>query len=258
MALEIIPLEINGKVINKVVENDTTVFTFLFYNKDGINITPARTVYTDEEEQISELSTQIAYGVYIEPYYEDGKYIFTFEYLNNVYKGIVSESDYENLTANSVLEFYNSTVDDRLLPEVTSADNGKVAKVVNGKWTAVDMSPLIVAYTISGVPSGNTYPLTANHTISEVAAAYATGKEVYAQISLGDTTATVPYFVRMMESGVLSTSINFVLNNTLYFGAISQIYDSSTETESSELVMIPINTSSMTFDDSTNTLAIIE
>ena len=108
MALEIIPLTLKGKIINKIIENEQTIFVFLFYNEDGINITPATTIYTDEAEQIDELSTQIYYGVYIEPFKVDDDYYFKFEYLNYDYLGKVGEDDYDNLTAGSEITFDNT------------------------------------------------------------------------------------------------------------------------------------------------------
>ena len=129
MALEIIPLEIFGRIINHLIEDEQDTYVFKFYNKDGINITPATSIYTDEEEQIDELSTQVYYGVYIHPISQDGKLIFKFEYLNNIYTGVVDESDTRALNGIVNISFVNQTVEDRLLPIPTEDDIGKVPVV---------------------------------------------------------------------------------------------------------------------------------
>lgn len=139
------------------------------------------------------------------------------------------------------------------LPDVTVADNGKILKVVNGEWTAVDMSPLVVTYTISGLPSGGVYPLTFDHTLAEINEAYNAGKEVIAKITINgyqfESQPTMHISVAIMAS---INMYNPDLQN-LTNGTILHAYD---EAEYAVLIMFPINTLTMTYDSTTNTLAI--
>lgn len=140
------------------------------------------------------------------------------------------------------------------LPDVTDADNGKTLKVVNGEWTAVDMSPFVVTYTISGTPTGNIYPLTFDHTMAEIEEAYSVGKEVITKITID----SYQFEVRpsMHVTGVIMAN-NTLFNpnlGTLTHGTILHTY--GIPTDIAKLYMFPINTSTMTYDSTTNTLAI--
>ena len=140
------------------------------------------------------------------------------------------------------------------LPTVTSSDNGKVAKVIDGKWTAVDMSPLIVTYTITSLIQP--YILTFDHTLAEIAAAYAAGKEVFAQITVEDITFTIPYSCRTASTGIVIASVT-AFSNELVNGNITHYIDE----EDDEIAVAYIQTIplySMDYDGNTHTLAIFD
>lgn len=140
------------------------------------------------------------------------------------------------------------------LPPVTSSDNGKVLTVVDGAWTAADKSPLVVTYTISGQPVDNIYPLSYSHTLAQIAAAQAAGREVLGTIVMDGNPLTSAPQVRTAASGLISYNIVGISGGALVYGQI--VHHGSENTETAQLSVIPISTAQMNFDSSTGTLAI--
>ena len=131
MALSVIPLGIKGKIISYGNSNDTTLYAFLFYKYGDTSkmIDGVSAVYTVEAEQIANLSTQIAYGVYINPVIDGESLIFRVKYLGYEYVGFVDSDDTEALSGQKFITFINTEVEDRLLPVPEEGDVGKVPTV---------------------------------------------------------------------------------------------------------------------------------
>lgn len=137
------------------------------------------------------------------------------------------------------------------LPTVTSADNGKVLAVENGSWAAADKSPLIVTYTITG--EDMPFPLSYSHTLAQIAAAQAAGREVLGTLTRDGVPGTLAPIVRMAQNGIM------VYAGVLYnygVGLVQVVHDALGEPETAVLYVIPLSTYSMNFDSSTGTLDI--
>lgn len=111
------------------------------------------------------------------------------------------------------------------LPDVTTADNGKMLSVVNGAWAATDKSQLVVTYTVTG--GDNPYTLSYSHSLAEIAAALALGRDVIAFLDFNGITVSVPAIIRAAEqgkmdySGVAITSdqwLAFEVDHSIYNG----------------------------------------
>lgn len=58
--------------------------------------------------------------------------------VSNLIINVLTKNEYDGLTPSSD-ELYLITDDDNSLPAVTSSDNGKVLRVVNGAWAAASL-----------------------------------------------------------------------------------------------------------------------
>lgn len=92
------------------------------------------------------------------------------------------------------------------LPTPTAEDNGKVLGVVDGEWAKADKSPLVVTYTITGEPSSGVYPLSYSHTLAQIAAAQAAGREVLGHIMFDGIPVSAPAIVREAANGKMDYS----------------------------------------------------
>lgn len=131
MALSVIPLAIKGKIVSYGDSNDTTLYAFLFYKYGDTTqmIDGVKAVYSVEASQIANLSTQIAYGVYINPVIDESTLVFKVNYLGYQYVGYVDTSDTEAISGEKFITFINTEVEDRLLPVAEEGDVGKVPTV---------------------------------------------------------------------------------------------------------------------------------
>ncbi len=59
--------------------------------------------------------------------------------VNNLIINVLTKNEYDAISTPSESELYLITDDDNSLPTVTSSDNGKVLRVVNGAWAAVNL-----------------------------------------------------------------------------------------------------------------------
>ena len=131
MALSVIPLAIKGKIVSYGDSNDTTLYAFLFYKYGDTTqmIDGVKAVYSVEASQIANLSTQIAYGVYINPIADENSMVFKVSYLGYQYVGYVDNDDTEAISGEKFITFINTEVEDRLLPVAEEGDVGKVPTV---------------------------------------------------------------------------------------------------------------------------------
>ena len=142
------------------------------------------------------------------------------------------------------------------LPPVTSADNGKVLAVENGSWAAADKSPLVVTYTITGQPVDNSYPLSYSHTLAQIAAAQAAGREVLGYLVFNGIPASAPAIVKAAALGEMEYSgIAFMGSSGWMSLQIDHSIDIN-DVESATLFLAVLNTTQMAFDSTTGTLYI--
>lgn len=142
------------------------------------------------------------------------------------------------------------------LPTVTDADNGKDLSVVNGAWAPVMKAPLVVHYTITGLPDNGVYPLSADYTLAQMLAAKAAGREVKASIQPGTDALELPLISR--SSGSVYDFVAF--SNVTYYNGTWVIFQIATgnngNVDTSTGEIIPINTTVMSYNTTSDTLSI--
>lgn len=134
MSLSVIPLTILGQITGVSGSGETALYQVSFKSIDGTPLYGVTAVWTDEQAEIEALAAQKPYGVWINPI--DGT--FTVKFVGYTYVGSADLTDSDVLTGITPIEFTSAEVSDRLLPEVTAEDNGKILQVVDGNWQAAE------------------------------------------------------------------------------------------------------------------------
>lgn len=130
MSLSVIPLTILGQITGVSGSGDTVLYQVSFKSIDGTPLYGVTAVWTDEQAEIEALAAQKPYGVWINPI--DGT--FTVKFAGYTYVGSADLTDDDVLAGVTPIEFMTTEVSDKLLPDVTAADNGKMLQVVDGEW----------------------------------------------------------------------------------------------------------------------------
>ena len=130
MSLSVIPLTILGQITGVSGSGDTVLYQVSFKSIDGTPLYGVTAVWTDEQAEIEALAAQKPYGVWINPI--DGT--FTVKFAGYTYVGSADLTDSDVLAGITPIEFTSAEVSDRLLPEVTTEDDGKMLQVVDGEW----------------------------------------------------------------------------------------------------------------------------
>ena len=131
MSLSVIPITMKAYVTATAISGDNTLYQLVFKKNtvDEETIDGVVAVYTAEDLQIPLLSTQRYYGIYFNPIIDGDNLIFKAAYGGYVYTAIVAADDTNVLNGTEPMMFSNDEVEPRLLPEATSADEGKVPTV---------------------------------------------------------------------------------------------------------------------------------
>ena len=120
---------------------------------------------------------------------------------------------------------------------------------VDGNKYKLPASALVVTYTITGQPSGGVYPMSTDTAFTDIANAIISGREVKATFDGGTDVVILPAVSKGTDY-VAFSNVTFWSNNWSVF----QISHTSNEQASGKIV--PLSTAQMTFDSTTNTLAI--
>lgn len=166
------------------------------------------------------------------------------------------------ITGKSILGSWSweAHTDPIYLPRVTNSDDGKVLGVSSGAWGAVadKGEPFYVTFTITGQPVSGVYPLSADKTLAEIDAAIDAGCDIIGQISLDGITiftartSAIEYDAND-DLDFVSFSLMGILNGFPVLGVLEY-----PDSGSIRLGMFPLSTAQMTYDSTTQTLAILD
>lgn len=150
MSLSVIPLTILGQITGVSGSGDTVLYQVSFKSIDGTPLYGVTAVWTDEQAEIEALAAQKPYGVWINPI--DGT--FTVKFAGYTYVGSADLTDDDVLAGVTPIEFTSAEVSERLLPEVTADDDGKILSVIGGKWESIGVINVDIPDELLGVING--------------------------------------------------------------------------------------------------------
>ena len=127
----------------------------------------------------------------------------------------------------------------------------------NYAWSAASVTDntLYVDYTITGQPVDNSYPLSCSHTLAQIAAAQAAGREVLGRLVFNGIPLAAPAIVRAAASGkMIYSGVAFMAGMGWASMQIDHhIYDN---VDSATLFLAVLNTTQIGYDSTTGTLYI--
>lgn len=151
------------------------------------------------------------------------------------------------------------------VPRATSADDGKVLGVdSNGRWgVASDKgTPFEVEFTITGQPSGISYPVSVTVSLDDIYDAVQRGDRVFASVALGGDDVALGILSGMTaKSGGGYKTVTFEiigLDSGLVTFGHATIEDDGGGNEDAYLEIFPLSAAQMTYDSTTQTLAIVD
>lgn len=124
------------------------------------------------------------------------------------------------------------------------------------KTVAIDPEPLVVTYTITGLPTDNRYPMSSSHTLAQIRTALETGREVKSYSIFGSDEVRFPLIGCHYTDGDFdSAAFNGValINGVWAFLCINQYTNGVIE--EAKGIIIPVITGTMEYNSITNTLA---
>ena len=123
-----------------------------------------------------------------------------------------------------------------LLPQVTSADNGKVMSVVDGAWAASEQGKKFI---VTLTPTALDYSGTMDKTVAEINAAYEAGMEIVFRVMESATTYTEVFLSAVYHDGATYPSFNaFIVGsdaNVLIFAGTVTTNDGTKQTYSTTI-----------------------
>ena len=158
--------------------------------------------------------------------------------------------------------------DTAYLPPILSGDAAKILAVtdVSNKtvgWTVDKGAPFEVEFTITGQPSGTSYPVSVAATLASIYAALLRGDRVYASVAMSASDYAMGALSGLTPNGngglagVCFDIISVLVGvGTVVLGHAVISDDGNGEVAS--LDIIPLSTAQMTYDSGTQTLAIVD
>ena len=108
-----------------------------------------------------------------------------------------------------------------LLPQVTSADNGKVMSVVDGAWAASEQGKKFI---VTLTPTSPDYSGTMDKTVAEINAAYEAGQEIWFRFPMAaNLSYDMPTSTVVITGGYAGFTWNGISNDMIISFAITSL-----------------------------------
>ena len=190
------------------------------------------------------------------------------EFSTVVYTDVPSKKEIWTLAGGKVLSQWIWKLSrTTLTPAITNGNSGKILSVTNDAdgtvgWVVDKGAPYEVEFTITGLPSGTSYPVSVAVSLADIYAAVQRGDRVFGSVGLSADDVALGAMSSFAWNGngdgYVGVSFDIIgISNGMIVLGHAQISDDGNG-EVASLDLIPLSTAQMTYDSGTQTLAIVD